>query len=158
SSLALAIENARMDDLRIVADEFQDGAVGFHSNEYVVAKDGPIKKVEDLKGKVLATNAAGSAVDIAMRAMLRQHKLEDKRDLTIVEAAFPNMRAMLSDRKIDLYPAVLPFSKDPTLREVARPLFTQRDAIGTTQMIVWGARKGFIDKNRAAMVDFLEDA
>jgi len=157
SSLALAVENAHMTDLRIIADEFQDGVAGYYTDEFFVAKDSPIKTVEDLKGKVLATNAVGSAVDIAMRAMLRKHKLEDKRDLTIVEAAFPNMKAMLSDKKIDLFPGVLPFSVDPSLRELVRPLFTQKEAVGTTQMIVWAAREGFIQKNRAAMVDLMED-
>ena len=34
------------------------------------------------RAKAVATNAAGSAVDIAMRAMLRKHGLEDKRDYT----------------------------------------------------------------------------
>ncbi len=158
SSLALAVQNAGLTDLRVIADEFQDGVAGYYTNEFFVAKDSPIKTVEDLKGKVLATNSVGSAVDIAMRAMLRKHKLEDKRDLTIVEAAFPNMRAMLADRKIDLFPGVLPFSVDPSLRQIVRPLFTQKEAISTTQMIVWAAREGFIRKNRAAMVDFIEDS
>jgi NitT/TauT family transport system substrate-binding protein len=36
-------------------------------------------------------------------------------------------------------------------------LFPQRDAIGVTQMISWQARKPFIDKNRAALVDYFED-
>ncbi len=40
------------------------------SNDFEVLADGPIKKVEDLKGKVVATNAAGAGVDIAMRAKL----------------------------------------------------------------------------------------
>ena len=40
---------------------------------------------------------------------------------------------------------------------VGRTLFIQRDAIGVTDMIVWTARKPFLDKNRAAMVDFMED-
>lgn len=158
SSLALAVENAGMSDLRVIADEFQDGVPGYYTDEFFVLKDSPIKTVEDLKGKVLATNAVGSAVDIAMRAMLRKHHLEDKKDLTIIEAAFPNMRAMLTDHKIDLYPAVLPFSVDPSTREVTRPLFTQKEAVGTTQMIVWAARASFIQKNRAALVDFMEDA
>ena len=120
-------------------------------------KDGPIKKVEDLKGKVVATNAAGSAVDIASRAMLKKHGLEDKRDYTIVEAPFPTMRAMLAEKKVDLIPNVLPFSLDPELKQISRPLFTSRDALGVSQFIVWTARKSFIDKNRAAMVDFMED-
>jgi NitT/TauT family transport system substrate-binding protein len=106
---------------------------------------------------VVATNAAGSAVDIAMRAMLRKHSLEDKRDYTEVEAPFPTMWAMLAQKKTDLIPGVIPFSFDPAQRKNARVLFTQKDAIGPTQMIVWAARKNFIEKNRAAMVDMMED-
>ena len=52
---------------------------------------------------------------------------------------------------------MLPFSLDPELRKLARVLYTQREAIGVTEMIVWTARKPFLDKNRAAMVDFMED-
>ncbi|HEY6258042.1 MAG TPA: ABC transporter substrate-binding protein [Xanthobacteraceae bacterium] len=158
STLALAVQNAGLDDLRIIADEFQDGVAGYYSDEFMVLKDGPVQKVEDLKGKVVATNAVGSAVDVAMRAMLRKHGLEDKRDYTVVEAPFPTMRAMLAEKKVALIPAVLPFALDPELRKIAQPLFVQRDAIGVTDMIVWAARKPFLDKNRAAMVDFMEDA
>jgi sulfonate transport system substrate-binding protein len=157
STLAIAIENAGMDDLRVIADEFRDGVEGYYSQEFMVLADGPIKKVEDLKGKVVMTNAAGSAIDVAMRAMLHKHGLEDKRDYTMVESPFPTMRAMLSEKKVDLIPAVIPFSYDPELRKIARTLFVQREAIGVTDMIVWTARKPFIDKNRAAMVDFMED-
>jgi len=158
STLAIAIENAGMDDLRVIADEFRDGVEGYYSQEFMVLADGPIRKIEDLKGKVVMTNAAGSAIDVAMRAMLRKHGLEDKRDYTMVESPFPTMRAMLSEKKVDLIPAVIPFSYDPELRKIARTLFVQRDAIGVTDMIVWAARKPFIDKNRAAMVDFMEDS
>src|SRR5262249_40517151 len=158
STLAIAVQNAGMDDIRVIADEFQDGVPGYYTQEYMVLADGPIKKPEDLKGKVVATNAAGSAVDVASRAMLRKFGLEDKRDYTVVEAQFPAMKAMLAEKKVDLIPAVLPFSLDPELRKISRTLFIQRDAIGVTQMIVWVARKPFIDKNRAALVDFMEDS
>jgi sulfonate transport system substrate-binding protein len=158
SSLTLAIENAGMDDLRVIADDFQDGVQGYYSNEFFVLKDSPIRKIEDLKGKILATNAVGSAVDIAARAMLGKHGLEDKRDYTVVEAPFPAMKAMLLQKKVDFIPGVPPFSFDPELRANARVLFTQKEALGTTQMIVWAARKGFLDRNRAPMVDFMEDS
>jgi hypothetical protein len=102
STLGIAIENAGLSDLRIVADEFQDGVDGYYSQEYMVLKDSTIHKVEDLKGKVIATNAAGSAIDIAMRAMLHKHGLEANRDYTMVEAPFPAMRAMLAEHKVDL--------------------------------------------------------
>jgi len=157
SSLALAIENAGLDDLRVISDDFQDGVGGHYSNEYFVLKDSPIKTVADLKGQVIATNAAGSAVDIAMRAMLRKNGLEEKRDYTMVEASFPTMGAMLTQKKAALIPGVVPFSFNPDLRNAARTLFTQKEAIGETQMIVWAARKSFMDKNRAAMVDMMED-
>jgi sulfonate transport system substrate-binding protein len=75
----------------------------------------------------------------------------------VVEAPFPAMRSMLAEKKVDLIPAVLPFSYDPALRSIGRDLFVQKDAIGLADMIVWAARKPFIDKNRAALVDFYED-
>jgi sulfonate transport system substrate-binding protein len=158
SSLPLAVENAGMDDLRVIADEFQDGVDGYYSDEFFVLKDGPIKTVKDLKGKVVATNAAGSAVDIVMRAMLRKNGLDDRKDVSVVEAAFPNMYAMLSQKKVDAIPGVVPFSFNPKLREESRVLFTQKEAVGRTQMIVWVARAGFLQKHRAAMEDFMEDA
>ncbi len=157
STLGIAISNAGLNDLRIVADEFQDGVEGYYSQEFMVLADGPIHKVEDLKGKVVATNVAGSAVDVAMKAMLHKHGLEANRDYTVVEAPFPAMRAMLAEKKVDLIPAVVPFSYDPELRKIGRDLFVQKDAIGVTDMVVWTARKPFIDKNRAALVDFFED-
>ena len=51
----------------------------------------------------------------------------------------------------------MPFSLDPALKQISRPLFSSRDAIGLSQFIMWTARKPFLDKNRAAMVDFMED-
>jgi len=158
SSFALAVQNAGMDDLRVIADEFQDGVAGYYTDEFFVLKDGPIKTIKDLKGKVLATNAAGSGVDIVARAMLRKHGLDDRKDVTIVETAFPNMKAMLLEKKADLVPGVAPFSFNPELRGASRVLFTQKEVVGTTQMIIWAARAGFLQKNRAAMVDFLEDS
>jgi sulfonate transport system substrate-binding protein len=158
STLPIAISNAGLDDIRVIADEFEDGASGYRDDTYDVLANGSIKKIEDLKGKVVATNAIGSGVDVAMRAMLRQHGLEANRDYTIVEAPFPAMRAMLAEKKVDLIPAVLPFALDPELQKIARPLFTVHDAIGVSQFVVWTARKPFIDAHRAALVDFIEDS
>jgi NitT/TauT family transport system substrate-binding protein len=123
----------------------------------MVLKDGPVKTVADLKGKVLATNVIGSAVDIAMRAVCRRSGLEANRDYTIIEAPFPAMRAMLAEKKADMISAVPPFSLDPDLNAMAHSLFTQKDALGITQLTMWTARTPFIQQTRAALVDFLED-
>src|SRR5215510_13918694 len=67
------------------------------------------------------------------------------------------MRGMLADKKADLVPLVLPFALDPELKRIARPLFVNRDVVGVTQLLVWASRQSFIDRNRAAMVDFMAD-
>ena len=53
---------------------------------------------------------------------------------------------------------MIPVSFDPELRAASRVLFTQKEVVGRTQMILWAARAGFLQKNRAAMVDFMEDS
>jgi sulfonate transport system substrate-binding protein len=158
STLSLAVQNAGMSDLRIISDVFQDGVEGYYSNEYMVLKDSAIKTVEDLKGKVAASNAAGSAVDIAMREMFKKHGVEDKKNITFVEAAFPNMKAMLTEHKVDIISGVLPFTADPALRAAARTRFTQKEAMGRSQMIIDTARAPFLAKNKAVITDFLEDS
>jgi len=147
-----------MDDLRVIADEVQDGVKGYYSGQFYVLRDGAIKKIEDLKGKVVASVGPGAAVDIAMRAVLRKHGLEDKRDYSVVEAGFPNMRAMLAEKKVDLIPGALPFALDPEFQKLASPLFTIADGLnGSSQLVVWVAKASFLQKNRAALVDFMED-
>jgi sulfonate transport system substrate-binding protein len=157
STLPIAIENAGLDDIRVIASDFEDGVDGYHTTQFEVLKNGPIHKIEDLKGKVVATNAAGAAVDIAMKAMLHQHGLDANRDYTEVEAPFPAMRAMLAEKKTDLIPAVPPFVFDPGLKAIANTLFTSKEAIGESQFIVLTAREPFIKAHRAALVDFMED-
>jgi NitT/TauT family transport system substrate-binding protein len=157
AAFANAIENAGMDDLRVIADDFQDGVNGSYSDEIMVLKDSPIKTVEDLKGKVASTNGAGGAVDVALRVMLKKHGLEDKRDLSIVEVSLANQKAALAAHKSDAVTTAIPFSQDPELRKIARTLFTQKDAIGPSQMVFWATRTGFIEKHRAALVDLLAD-
>lgn len=158
SSLGLAVENAHMDDIRMIMDVEQDGVPGHYSSEFMVKKDGPIHTVADLKGKVLAAPGPGSANDMAIRVMLAKSGLIDKRDYTMIEVAFPNMQPMLAEGKADLISAGSPArSFDPTLRAIARTLFTERDAMGVTQLVMWGAKQGFLAKNRPAVVDFLAD-
>jgi len=157
TSFPLAVQNGGLADLRIIADEIQDGAPGYYSTPYFVRKDSGIEKIEDMKGKVAATNGLGSGVDIAMRSALNKHGLQVTRDYTMIEAPFPAHKAILKEKKADLVVGVLPFSYDPELNEFAKPLFNTQSGIGSIALSFWAARKGFIDKNRAALVDLMED-
>ena len=158
TTLPIAVANAGMTDVRIIADELQDGVPGYYSNEYMVLKDSPIKTVDDLKGHILAINAFGSGTEVPLHAMLDRHNLVNKRDVTVVEVPIPQMPAELFDKKVDMIALPLPFTANPKVRDATRTIFTQGDAMGITQLGMWVARKGFIDKNRAAMTDFMEDA
>jgi len=155
-AVGFAIENAGMEDLRIVADETPDGVKDHYSVQFFVRNDGPTKPNE-LKGKVLATNGQGSTVDIAMRLMMRKHGLEYPRDYTIIEAPLPTQKGLLLDKKADLIISLPPFCYDPELLKNARPLFTQKDSLGISELAVWAAKADVLKTKRAALVDFFED-
>jgi sulfonate transport system substrate-binding protein len=153
-ALALAVDNAHL-DVRMIADVFQDGVPGYGSVTYVVRKDSPIAKIEDLKDKTIATNAIGSFGDSAMRINMREHGLSDH-DFTTVEAPFPAMPAMLDEGKVDLINLVPQFHYMLTQGKY-RVLFTAAQGEGRIQAVLWAMRAGQIAQHRAALVDFLED-
>jgi len=157
SSFGIALDGAKMEDLRLVADGYRDGVADAYSNDFMVLKDGPIHAVEDLKGKVLASNGAGSVVDIAMRYMMKKHGFEDKRDYSLIEASLPNMLPMLIQGKADLVTLNAIYSHNPKTAESARTLFNERDALGVTEFAFYCARTGFLQRNHAALTDFFED-
>jgi NitT/TauT family transport system substrate-binding protein len=158
SAVGAAIENAHLTDLRIIADEIQDGVDGHENGSgFLVLKDGPIKDFPDLKNKAIAVLTIGSATDMQARVMLRRHGLEDKRDYSIIEAEFPNMKALLTQGKAAMVAIAPPFAFDPELQSVSRMFFTETDAMGPTQLLALAARKSYIEQNRAVLVDFLED-
>ena len=156
-TLAAAIQNAKIEDLRILADEFQDGVSDYFSMTFMVRKDSGINRVEDLKGKVFGTIGIGSIGDVAVRVLLRKHGLEDKRDYSVIEAPSASMVPMLQAKKIDVFAAQGLQFFDPALREIAQPIFTEKDAFGPTEASVFVGRKPFLEANRAAVVDFFED-
>lgn len=157
SSFPFAVQNAGLHDLRIIADETQDGHADYATTLYVVGKTSPIKTVADLKGKTLAVNAFGAGVDIGLRVYLLDHGLKYQRDYSLVEVSFPNMKAELLEHKVDLVTGVLPFIYDPQFIANSRTLFTLKDALGGSELSFWTMRAGFIAKHRAAVVDLLED-
>jgi sulfonate transport system substrate-binding protein len=157
SALAFAIENAHMADVRVITDGYQDGVDDHYSSLFLVRRDSGITTIEDLKGKVIAVNAFAGALDITVRVMLRMHGLQAGKDYSIVEAAFPNLGAMLEQRKADLISLVLPFTETIEQRGDVRPLFRMKDAFGRTQMLFNVARASFLKHNRAALGDFFED-
>jgi NitT/TauT family transport system substrate-binding protein len=156
NSFPIAVENAKMTDLRIVADEVRD-MPGWAGVEFRVLENSPIKAIEDLKGKVIAVNVYGGVSDISVKAMLRKHNMFAGKDCTEIEVQISDMSAVLFEHKADLVNSVHPFDLDPKFRAQTRVLFTTPDAVGPFELGMLTARTGFIAKHRAALIDFLAD-
>ena len=154
STFAAGIVNAKQ-DLVAVADVAQDGPE--FSTVYAVKSDSPIKSVKDLKGKVLAINAKGGAVDMAARVVMLKNGLRPGLDVNIVEARFGAMEAMLRQGKTDVAVFLAPFWPKAQKAGGVRVLFHQRDGLGTTQFLLYAAKRDFVEKNRAALVAWMED-
>jgi NitT/TauT family transport system substrate-binding protein len=153
TALDLAVTNAGI-DARVVGDVIQDRAPYWSSGFWVLKSSG-INKIEDLKGKRIATNAIGSAIDTSMRSMLHKHGLKDD-DFNTIEVSFGNMPAMLMSGKVEMAP-ILPQFASLLDKSKVKEMFTSRDVTGPQQTVALVARKEFVDKNRAALVDFFED-
>ncbi len=154
SSFATGILNAHLPIVG-VADVAQDGP-GF-STVFAVLDHGPIHTIADLKGKIIADNGLGGAVDVAARSVLIKHHLRPDTDVTLIEGKFPAMEAMLKEHKIDVGSFPAAFWALAEAHGGLRQLFLQRDGLGTTQFLFFATTKSVIAEHRAALVDFLED-
>lgn len=144
---ASVLKDAVPGGMSIIADVFQDGHAGYASNTFFVLDDGP-KNVKELKGKKIAINAFSSAVDLELRVVLKKNGLDPKKDVEIVEVAFPNMGPALREKRVDCAVMVLPFMAVETGKGGIRPLFTGADAFPTFSVVFMAARNEFIKEHR----------
>jgi sulfonate transport system substrate-binding protein len=143
--------------MTIVADSYQDGHAGRASNSFVVLEDSPIKTIADLKGKKIAINAFGSAVDVVLRVALKKAGMDPRRDVQIVEVAFPNIGAAVREKRVDCGCLVIPFLPAETAKGGLRTVFTGGDAMGPASVIFQVARTEFLKSNQAAVRAYLAD-
>ena len=157
STFHQAVTNANITDLKVIGDEAEDGFPGYFGTQIRVNKDSGINKIEDLKGKVIATLSIGSGIDFIFRYIVRQHGLEVNRDFSYLETPFPTMKGVLLNKKVDAAYFAQPFASDPEVLEQTKVLFRPGDILGPLMQNFPCARAGFIAQNRPALVDFLED-
>lgn len=154
SAYATAILNGRL-PIKAFLDVYQDGPT--FSTTYGVRSDSPIKTVEDLKGKIFGVPAFGGAIDVAARAMLLQKGLKPEQDVPMLEVQFGAEEAMLRSSKVDIAGFTADVWAIAAKKGDMRPIFRMKESMGDSQMIFMVARGDFMQKNRAALVDFAED-
>jgi len=153
-ALVLAVTEAKL-DMRVIGQQVSGGVAGYSAPEYWTRDD--IQKIEDLKGKTVGVNARGSTADAAVKAMLLKHGLKDGADYQIVEMRFAALLPALESKRVDLAILLQPFNLMAKRKPGYHTLFTMTDALGETETVVWMGKADWIAKNRAALVDFLED-
>jgi NitT/TauT family transport system substrate-binding protein len=153
-ALVLAVTEAKI-DMKVIGQQVSGGVEGYAAPEYWTRTD--IKKVDDLKGKIVGVNARGSTADAAVKAMLLKHNLKDGADYQIVEMRFAALWPALESKRVDLAILLQPFNLIAARNPGYHPLFTMTDALGPTETVVWMGKADWIAKNRGVLVDFFED-
>jgi len=151
---ASALQNAKLPFVA-VADLVQDGP--WFTAKFAAKEDSPIRSVKDLRGKTIAVNAFGGALDAAVRSILVKNGMTPGKDVTIVEGRFPAQESMVRSGKVDVGTFIAAFWDRARKKGGLRTIFTSKDAIGNSQFLFWVVRKDFMEQNRAVLVDFFED-
>jgi sulfonate transport system substrate-binding protein len=154
-ALVRGVSRAKL-DLVAIANVMSGGVEGYGASEFY-ARKGEIKSFKDVKGKVVAVNAIGSSIDAAVIAMGKKAGLVPGKDFQIVEVRFPAMIGALEKGRVAIAPLLTPFNLIAQKRGGFEMIFDMRDALGATETLTWIGRRDFVQKNRAALVDFLED-
>ena len=154
-TLGAAVSEAKL-DIRIFAQQLTTDMPGWGGNSFWVRK-GEIERVQDLKGKIIATNSRNTSVDAAVQLHLEAFGLKEGKDYQFVEVRFPAQLAALESKRIDMTILLVPWSFKAEQNPNLKPLFTFGEIMGPTDNAAWGARTQWIRENRAALVDFLED-
>jgi sulfonate transport system substrate-binding protein len=158
SPLAMANALSQGADFVVTAQIIADGHPGFFATPYVVKADSPIQKVEDLKGKVRATAGIGGSSYFAGKIMLTKHGLTEGSDYQVIEVPYPLMAEAINSGKANVGELVQPYFALAKKQGInLRPLFTQKDVIGETPVLLLAWRRDFYNKYPRAIQAFMDD-
>ena len=154
-TLVLGVTNAKI-EMRVIGQQLTTELPGYLQTYFWVHAN-EIKTIDDLKGKIIGVSAIGSNVDSAARMVMAKHGMTPPRDFQVLEISFPTQLAALMDRRIDAAVLVPPFHLKALADPSVKPIFGVGDAFGPVETLIWITRADFLAKNRAALVDMLED-
>jgi NitT/TauT family transport system substrate-binding protein len=153
-SLANAVITAKLDDLRAIVQVLTTDYPGYTGGQYW-CRD-PVTKPQEMRGKTIAINARGSGPDAALRAHLAAHGVKDT-EYQVVEMPFPAALPAILSKRVDCAVLVAPWQFQMEGRPEFHKIFTLADVLGPSETAVWTGKADWIAKNRAVLVDFVED-
>jgi NitT/TauT family transport system substrate-binding protein len=154
-TLTLLVTEAKL-DVKAIAIQVSSGVPGYAATGFWVRK-GEINTIDEMRGKVLGVNARGSTPDSVYRLMLGKKGWKEGPDYQIAEVRFAAQLAALEQKRVDVAFLVQPFDLIARKDGKYDMLFTTADVLGPTETLSYVGKADWIAKNRAALVDFLED-
>ena len=154
-ALVRGVTKARL-DLKSIAQVMSGGVKGYGASQFYT-RNGEGLDLKSFKGKVVAVNALGSSIDAAVQAQFGRVGMKSGRDYQVVEVRFSAMLPALEKKRVDLAPLLSPFNLIAKRKGGYKKVFDMRQALGATETLQWVGKADWISKNRADLVDFLED-
>lgn len=143
--------------IKAIADDFQDARSGYAQQTFYALEDSSIRTVADCKGKTIAVNAFGTAVDLILRVILKKNGIDPRKDVRIVEISFPSIGPALREKRVDVGVLPLPFGATELAKGGLRPVFRGSDAFGPYEVIFQAATNDFLKAQPAAVKAWLAD-
>ena len=157
--LAVIFARAQGVDMKIVASVCLEAAgKEWFSTTYMVKDDGPVKRVQDLKGGTIGVVGIKTATDLWARAGLINAGLVPDRDTKVVPMAFPVIGDAVRTGKVSAGTFVEPFYSAEMAKGGLRKLFTAVEAVGYEHELLdifFGEK--FLTANPDAVRAFLAD-
>jgi NitT/TauT family transport system substrate-binding protein len=121
-----------------------------YGSAVVVAKNGPIHRFEDLRGKIIAIPSRYSDERLIVFKALKQHGMNAK-ELRMVEMAPPDVAGALAAGAIDAFSMGEPYPSQAEMAGFGRVLFQARDYWPDYISCVLVVRQDIIDKRPEAV-------
>jgi NitT/TauT family transport system substrate-binding protein len=115
-----------------------------------------IKAISDLKGRTIGINSRGSTPEVGVRVMLQRNGIKDD-EWQGVEMPFAASIPAIDSKRVDCAVMVSPWYLLMQNKPGYRALFSLGDVLGPQENVTWNGKPEWIAKNRAALVDFVED-
>jgi ABC-type nitrate/sulfonate/bicarbonate transport system substrate-binding protein len=156
--LAIIFGRAQGMDFKLVASVCLEAAGNHFTTVYMVKDDGPVKRIQDLKGGTIGVVGIKTATDLWARARLLNAGLVPDKDTKVVPMAFPVIGDAVRTGKVSAGVFVEPFYSAEMAKGGLRKLFTATEVLGYDhELLDLFFSEKFLASNPDAVRAFLAD-